>query len=247
MARQASFIKLKGRVGDLSFYKSGGEYLARTKGGIDGDRIRNDPRFERTRENGREFLRAVKAGKLLREGFAEHIFLAADKGMSGRLTAVLSKVVKSDSESGRGDRTVMSGNLALINGFEFNGGVNLESIFLGHYAASIENGEARIAIEAFNPSLNIRKPEGATHAQLVMVTGSFNFDALASAVVHTDSAPFALASGLQEAATLSAELPQVEQGTGVLMLGLAFWQEVNGQLYKLNNGARNALRIVAVG
>ena len=247
MARQASFIKLKGRVGDLTFYKSGGEYLARTKGGVEGDRIRTDPRFERTRENGREFLRAVKAGKLLRDGFGEHIFLTADKGMSGRLTATLSKVVKSDPVSARGDRTVMGGNLGLIGGFEFNGGANLESIFFGRYTAQIASGEARVAIEAFNPALNIRKPEGATHAQLVMVTGSFNFDALASAVVHADSAPFALSEGSQAAVTLSAELPEVEQGTGIAMLGLAFWQEVNGQLYKLNNGAKNALRIVAVG
>ena len=122
MARQESFIKLKGRVGDLSFYKSGGEYFARTKGGVDGERIRTDPRFERTRENGREFQRAVKAGKLLRDAFSERIFLTADRGMSGRLTSALSKVVKSDQESIRGERNVMNGELGILNGFEFNKG-----------------------------------------------------------------------------------------------------------------------------
>jgi hypothetical protein len=114
MARQVSFIKLKGRVGDLSFYKSGGEYLARTKGGVDGERIRTDPRFERTRENGREFQRSVKAGKLLRDAFSEHIFLTADRGMSGRLTSALSKVLKSDPESIRGERNVMNGELGIL-------------------------------------------------------------------------------------------------------------------------------------
>lgn len=80
MARQESFLKLKGRVGDLTFYKSGGKYLARTKGGIDGDRIKNDPRFARTRENGQEFLRAVKAGKLLRDAFREQLTLLLTGG-----------------------------------------------------------------------------------------------------------------------------------------------------------------------
>ncbi|TAI92947.1 hypothetical protein DMA11_25320, partial [Marinilabiliaceae bacterium JC017] len=66
MARQKGVIKLEGRIGDLSFYKTGGEYMARSKGGVDGDRIKNDPAFARTRENGAEFGRAGKSGKLLR-------------------------------------------------------------------------------------------------------------------------------------------------------------------------------------
>ena len=37
---------------------------------------------------------AVKAGKLLRDAFSEHVFLTADRGMSGRLTSALSKVVR---------------------------------------------------------------------------------------------------------------------------------------------------------
>lgn len=246
MARQESFIKLKGRVGDLSFYKSGGEYFARTKGGVDGERIRTDPRFERTRENGREFQRAVKAGKLLRDAFSERIFLTADRGMSGRLTSALSKVVKSDQESIRGERNVMNGELGILNGFEFNKGANLEGIFLGRYNSQVADGIASAELEPFSPSTSIRKPEAATHAQLVMVAGNFNFNELTSSVASAQSDTFDLSEIEQEVVSLNVEVPEVEGGTGLVMLGLTFWQQVNGQLYKLNNGARNALRIVAV-
>jgi hypothetical protein len=58
MARQKGIIKLEGTIGDVSFYKSKDGYLAREKGGVDGDRIKNDPAFQRTRENGSEFGRA---------------------------------------------------------------------------------------------------------------------------------------------------------------------------------------------
>ena len=34
-----------------------------------------------------EFQRAVKAGKLIRDAFSEHIILTADRGMNGRLTS----------------------------------------------------------------------------------------------------------------------------------------------------------------
>jgi len=58
MARQKGIIKLEGTIGDISFYKSKDGHLARTKGGMEADRIKNDPTFQRTRENGNEFGRA---------------------------------------------------------------------------------------------------------------------------------------------------------------------------------------------
>ncbi|MGQ1891300.1 hypothetical protein ACT29H_12745 [Thermophagus sp. OGC60D27] len=246
MARQESFLKLKGRVGDLTFYKSGGKYLARTKGGIDGDRIKNDPRFARTRENGQEFLRAVKAGKLLRDAFREQLTLTSDRGMSGRLSSAFSKIVKSDEVSARGERNVMAGDVALLTGFEFNANSNLKNIFTEGYGASLAEGVAEVLIDAFNPS-SIRKPEGATHGQFVTVAGFFDFNGLESAAATVEGEPFSLdeSEHLEETLTIGSVEP-VEGGVGVVMLGLLFWQEVNGELYKLNNGSTNALRVIAV-
>ncbi len=50
MARQKGIIKLKGTIGDISFYKTTDGHLAREKGGVEKDRIMNDPAFQRTRE-----------------------------------------------------------------------------------------------------------------------------------------------------------------------------------------------------
>ena len=55
MARQKGIIKLKGTIGDITFYKTQDGHLAREKGGIDASRIASDPAFQRTRENGSEF------------------------------------------------------------------------------------------------------------------------------------------------------------------------------------------------
>ena len=68
MARQRSIIKLDGTIGGITFYKSKDGYLAREKGGVSADRIKNDPAFQRTRENGAEFGRAGKAGKFPKTG-----------------------------------------------------------------------------------------------------------------------------------------------------------------------------------
>ncbi|EIA08653.1 hypothetical protein HJ01_02375 [Flavobacterium frigoris PS1] len=52
MARQNGIIKLKGTIGDITFYKTKDGHLAREKGGIDAKGIATDPAFQRTRENG---------------------------------------------------------------------------------------------------------------------------------------------------------------------------------------------------
>ena len=66
MARQKGLIKLKGTMGDITFYRTADGYMAREKGGISAERMRTDPAFQRTRENMAEFGRAGKAGKVLR-------------------------------------------------------------------------------------------------------------------------------------------------------------------------------------
>lgn len=71
MARQKGIIKLKGTIGDITFYKTQDGHLAREKGGIDASRIKSDPAFQRTRENGSEFGRA---GKIVASLIASHSF-----------------------------------------------------------------------------------------------------------------------------------------------------------------------------
>jgi len=120
MARQKGIIKLTGPVGDVSFYKSGTEYLARTKGGVDADRIKTYPAFARTHENGQEFGRAGKASKLLRNALKVPISKTADNKVASRLTTALLKVIQADTTNAKGKRTVIAGDLSLLLGFEFN-------------------------------------------------------------------------------------------------------------------------------
>lgn len=77
MARQKGIIKLKGKIGDISFYKTQDGHLAREKGGVDGERIANDPAFVRTRENGAEFGSSANSGKTLRDSIRTMMMTAS--------------------------------------------------------------------------------------------------------------------------------------------------------------------------
>src|SRR4051812_38801900 len=120
MARQTGVIKLKGTIGGISFYKSKDGHLAREKGGIEASRIRTEANFQRTRENGAEFGRAGKAGKVLRNSIRGFLQNAKDFRMVSRLTKLMVKVIQEDQTNPRGLRNVIDGEAELLEGFEFN-------------------------------------------------------------------------------------------------------------------------------
>ena len=175
MARQKGIIKLEGTIGDISFYKSKDGHLARTKGGVEADRIKNDPTFQRTRENGKEFGRAGKAGKLLRTSLRQYLQKAADSRMVSRLTRDLVKVVKSDQTNERGERTAMDGDLTLLKGFEFNVEGKLGSTFYTSYEVNVDRttGELIVSVPSFSPaSIPSNKRSGSVF--LIVLTASSN-------------------------------------------------------------------------
>ncbi|GAA4306098.1 hypothetical protein GCM10023163_31100 [Aestuariibaculum suncheonense] len=128
MAKQTGIIKLKGALGDLSFYKTSDGHLARIKSGVDANKIATDPAFQRTRENGMEFGRAGKGGKVIRHAIRVLLQHARDKRVVSRLAKTLLAIIKTDPINGRGDRTITAGNMHLLNKFEFNSNVQKPAI-----------------------------------------------------------------------------------------------------------------------
>jgi hypothetical protein len=70
MSKQSSLVKFTGKMGGISFYKKDGEHVARMAGGPTRERILNDPRFARTRENMSEFSGMAQAAASLTRIFA---------------------------------------------------------------------------------------------------------------------------------------------------------------------------------
>lgn len=248
MATQESVIKLKGSLGDLAFYKTADGFLARKKGGISAQRMRNDPAFVRTRENGAEFARAGKAAKLLRLALRTHLLSLADKRMTSRLMQVLMQVVQSDATNPRGQRNVIDGEAALLDGFEFNENARLRQTMLAPFTATIERstGAMTINIESFVPNEMIVFPSGATHCSLVIVGALVDFEGNSFVMDHNESNPIALTNQAQAEQVLSATLPANSTQPLFLALGIRFFQEVNSQFYPLRNGAHNGLAFVSV-
>lgn len=125
MARQVGLIKLKGKIGDISLYKTQDGHLAREKGGVSAERIASDPAFVRTRENGVEFGSSAGSGKSLRTALFVMLQTASDNRVVSRLTKVMTDIKNLDGTSARGLRNVgvaivLPAAQALLKNFNFN-------------------------------------------------------------------------------------------------------------------------------
>jgi hypothetical protein len=248
MARQKGIIKLKGTIGDITFYKTKDGHLAREKGGIDASRIASDPAFQRTRENGSEFGRAGKAGKTLRTALRTLLINSADGRMVSRLTQAMIKVIQADVTNDRGLRNVIDGEAELLAGFDFNIGGKLGTTLFAPYVGTIDraSGEITVDIAPFVPLNMIAAPGGTTHFKIISGGAEIDFEAETfvissseTAILPWDANP-TVAINQVNAVTANSTKPLF------LALGVEFYQEVNGKMYSLKNGAFNPLSLVQV-
>ena len=249
MARQKGIIKLEGKIGDLSFYKSKDGYLAREKGGVEAERIKKDPAFARTRENGSEFGSSAKSGKLLRDGFRTMMQNASDSRVTSRVTKLMTAIKNLDTNSARGERNVaeaLANNAqakALLKGFDFNKEAVMGSIMFSNYSVDPNNGE--VSFSNLIPLNDLNPPSGATHISLTSAWGKIDFATGDSDVQLSNVENLALDNTQSNVVLTPANAP-TGNGTDLILLMIEFFQEVNGTQYTLKNGDFNALSIIEV-
>ncbi len=266
MAKQKGFIKLKGSLGGLTFYKNNGKDLIRTTGGIDKSRIEKDPAFKRTRENMSEFGGAASVGKALRQGYASIIKSMSDSSVTGRLTGIM-KRINSLGAGKRGQRIFeILTNKAVLEGFEFNKAAPLDAIFYAPNVAPALDANRSIAtweVPDFNTSTYIQAPEGATHFKLVLastVLSDYTFNTTSKKYEATNSddnetngiafsteIPIEGMVGADTTLTVDLGFTAALPATVAVInaIGIIFYQEINTLFYEL--ASDNAMKIASIG
>lgn len=248
MARLKGLLKIEGTLDELTFYKTQDGHLVKTKSGVSGDRIANDPTFQRTRENGSEFGSAATAGKLLRDAVRTLMLTAADNRVTARVTQLMTIIKNYDTTSQRGDRSVGVGIAAPgatdeLKNFDFNINAILSSILYKPYSVNTSTGV--MSITGLVPINDIAAPIGATHVSIRGAWAKVDFAGNTSEVEYTNIVNVPL-DGTSANVTLTPAAVPAGSGTSMFLLAVEFFQEVNGVQYTLKNGAYNALSIVEV-
>jgi len=249
MAKQESFIKLRGKVGDLSFFKTKNGYQARVKGGVSADRIKNDPSYQRTRENNVEFATVASTAKDIRDVLRPMILQTSDRKMQTRLNSRLFRMIKSDTESVRGERKVNAGSFILLKDFNFNEPALLSNTLFISTVASIDRatGVVELNVPEITPEVHLAKPKAATHFRLTAGATLISLDReIESSNLQLALSGYEPVTAVLAPMVLTSTLPAGSISPILLVFGISFYQEVNSIYYSLNNGAFNALGVVAV-
>lgn len=248
MAKVDGIVEIQGTVKGMTFYRSKDGQLVRAKGGISKNRMKNDPVFQRTRENGVEFGHTAKMSQLVRKSVSSLLAQAKDGRVSSRLAQTLSGVKNQDMDSARGERTVAIGlqsdeGKRLLKGFNFNNRASFDSVFRGDYLLEATTGE--VTLTDFNPSVHLAVPLGGTHVRLSVAMCMVNFETAVYNITYSEKLLLALTNAVETQTLTPTALPT---GNGVMLYYflLEFFQELNGTQYPLKNNAHNVLYLMEV-
>jgi hypothetical protein len=158
------------------------------------------------------------------------------------------KVIQGDARNPRGERKVVDGQLALLEGFEFNKNGKLATTFSAPYTASIDRstGTLTVDVASFMAANMISSPNGATHFRLKVAAAAIDFEGNTYSVDISTSADLAISQEVQGPLHFSQHVTTASIHPLFLIFGVEFFQSVNGIQHPLNNGAFNAMSIVKV-
>lgn len=243
MARNKGIIKLEGTIHNLSFYSSVFGDIVRKPGGPSSAQVKESPKFERLRENQKEFGNCAKAGKLIRAPLNPYI-KRFDHTCVGRLTSLLTKIKALDHISVRGERSVLIGiqtpeGKGLLKGFDFNKNALLKQILKKE--VKIRNGD--FFIEALSTRYDLNRPSNATHVVFTGIFSNFNLQTFTH-LIESAEYRFALDAPAQD---ITLPMPSGWQGqVASYILNVKFEQQVNGLQYPLDSAQSNSLGIIEV-
>ena len=136
----------------------------------------------------------------------------------------------------------------MLFGFEFNIRGKLGTSLFAPFVATIDRvaGEISVDIASFIPANMIAAPSGTTHFKIISGGAEVDFEAETFVVATSETAI------LPWDTTPTAVINQVNAVTAAstkplfLALGVEFYQQINGTMYPLKNGAFNPLSVAKV-
>ena len=244
MARQTGILGIQGTVGGLVFNKNGN---ISQKPQSNKAAFTSAPSRARTRENAAEFGLSAKYSKVLRDSLRVAIASASDSRVASRLTKLMREVIQLDDTSDRGQRVFDSSNSAPLLGFNFNAGAGIGQTMYFPYEVTGAGTDVTMTIPALNPVSDIVAPQGTTHFELVFAASSLDMETLTftNAVVAAPLGILAVNSGALVNQAMMASFPAAPPAANLVVgvVGINFYQQVNGKFYPLNNNSTNPLAI----
>ncbi|OAD92639.1 hypothetical protein A7A78_01650 [Aequorivita soesokkakensis] len=247
MAKQVGVIRLKGTIGDVTYYRSknGGDLARAAGGGYTSESVKNSPSMVRTRENASEFGHCSSVKKHFRLSLAPFLCVRKDGTLHKRMMTLFTELKKMDPVSERGQRNVGQGLTTvrgknLLGNFNFTPACNVAEVL----GATLHYDFVNRILEVTNFDIHaVSFPSGATHMALTLGLLHFDFDTLKYQL--KTSVPFYFDKNYSgDSFQLGVDLPDVS-GTSLAVLGMKFYDKVGETFYLFKSA--NAVGIGNLG
>ncbi|WP_194774681.1 hypothetical protein [Pararhodonellum marinum] len=235
MARQSGGLQLEGTIGNMIFYKMKGKYYVRSKGAPSKAKLKKGKAFENSRRVSAEFGHASKVASQVVHAAKGLMNPGKHHGLHGKLTAQLQRVLQTDSQSVYGERKISVGDLSLLEGFDFEP-TRIKSQLKAFPNINSSHQDVNVDFSGMQ-SLNPRSvPEGASHFRLDMVSVIYDEQKMSGQTMDLKGQTQLLSVPLSALGTITIPRPYAETDASVflILLGLVFFQEVNGEMHELS-------------
>lgn len=181
MAKITGPFKIKGTLGNINFYVTQNDNLAREKGktGVSSKEFKSNPIFEKARNHGTEFGHCTKKSRVFRQLASRFNRLAKEGSFAGRANKLLLEILQEDTSQPQGKRTLQQGMQApdskeLLLYFESNKYRPLKQVLKTNYHWNPTNYTLELA--DFLAKSDLDWPEEATHVVLATATADWNIE-----------------------------------------------------------------------
>lgn len=256
MAKESSFIRIKGAVDGFRYYHMKGHegLIVGRVGGPSASQVKNSPSFARLRENGNEFGQSARISKMIRQAWSTPLMHMGHPRNAGRMNSKVRSVIQLDEEGRRGYRSfLLSEHKEMLTNFQLLPELPFDMIMKGNgIGVSSKNGkDVKVEIKALTPETDVRITKGATHFRIQAIAScvsDYVYDEEAKRWVAVNDGNGVTAEAKScyipvnkafegETLEVSLGITDTTNATTLVTVCIEFYQKSGGNYYLLREGA----------
>lgn len=242
MAKNEGMIKFSGKLGDITGRMTPQGNILQRNGGFDGQRIKTEDRYLKTRQLYEEFGRCAKMASLFKSTLDFYLKLLPDPYVYNHIQKRMAAIKQCD-DAPNGSKTVGKGLLTekgmdLFKKFSFNRELNFD--FTGLPFHELDLAQGSLSLKNVDLSL-FTFPRGALQLGMQLLLLRVDFETPDSILEKSDFV-FLEKGTFTETLILKSDIPQ-GSGKLVAVLFIGFCTVINGQvIWKRNK--KNVLEVI---
>ena len=251
MAKQDGMGMLRGKIGGMNFFSRNGKHFVGAETGVDRKRFKNDPAFQRSRENNEEFKLAAAWNKSIRRALKIKAFGVQTPGNVAKMQGKIYANIRTDETNDRGERQLQPQNLAQqLQDFEFTKDVAFGNAFTEAITATPNvSGNHIFTIDEHDSGAHVIAPINATHYQFTAIAiysdprpnNPFFFNGSRSRSTELE-----IDNGLVSSFNIQINDPNSVNGDFMLFwIGLEFLEAANGAYLSMKTEKSDVIRFLS--